>query len=35
MISVKWTVNVQSVPENNQPTISIVFNQIKCRSNKL
>ena len=35
MISVKSTVNVQSVSENNQLTISIVFNQIKCGSNKL
>ena len=35
MISVKCTVNVQSIPENNQPTISVVFNQIKCGSNKL
>jgi len=35
MISVKSTVNVQSISENNQLTISIVFNQIKCGSNKL
>jgi len=35
MISVKCTVNVQSIPKNNQSTISIVFNQIKCESNKL
>jgi len=28
-------VNVQSILENNKPTISIVFNQIKFGSNKL
>ena len=35
MIFVKSTVNVQSVSENNQLTISIVFNQIKYGRNKL
>jgi len=35
MISIKSTVNVQSVSENNQLTISNVFNQIKCGRYKL
>jgi len=35
MISVKRTVNVQYILENNQSTILVVFNQIKCGSNKL
>jgi len=35
MISVKCTVNVQYILENNQSTIPVVFNQIKCGSNKL
>jgi len=35
MISVKCTVNVQYILENNQSTILVIFNQIKCESNKL
>ena len=35
MIFVKCTVNDQYILENNQSTIPVIFNQIKCESNKL